>query len=528
MSGEVVKQDRISGVLLHVTSLPSYGGIGDLGPAAYAFVDFLAAAKQRLWQVLPLSPTGYGSSPYSALSAFAGNPLLISLERLADQGWLAWDRIAGLPGHDAPADFEAANRLKIPLIEEAATNLLDRADDATRARFQKFCNDNMSWLPDYALFNVLRRKYDYASWNNWPEEHALRKHDSMTTLLTTHSRELAIEQTIQFFFDQQWCSIRAYCAERDIQVMGDVAIFVNYDSADVWTHPELFELDEKGCPVRVSGVPPDYFSKTGQRWGNPLYKWGLLRERGFDWWVARIRRSLTLYDSIRLDHFRGFEAFWSIPAEEPTAINGQWVKAPGQELFQRLREVFGVLPFIAEDLGLITPEVDELREHFGMPGMRILQFGFSDRNSHLYLPHKFVPNTVVYTGTHDNNTTLGWWRDDLADYEREHVQSYLGTIEHDGDIVWAMIRAAARSVAYLCIIPMQDILHLGSDARMNTPSAAQGNWSWRYHSQAIHPDFAAKLAALMEMTDRDGYVAPPAAPDPSFGHSDVSTEEPLH
>jgi 4-alpha-glucanotransferase len=505
---EPMSKDRLSGVLLHITSLPSYGGVGDLGPAAYTFADFLAAAKQRLWQVLPLSPTGYGSSPYSALSAFAGNPLLISLEGLAHDGWIAWERIGGLPGNDGPADFGAATEMKIPLIEEAAGNFLDRAAPDTRARFQKFCQDNLSWLTDYAMYNVLRRTYAYASWHEWPVAYAHRQPDALTGLLNERGRELAVEQAIQFLFSEQWCALKTYCAARDIRILGDVAIFVSYDSADVWTNPDIFELDEDRRPTRVSGVPPDYFSATGQRWGNPLYKWGLLQERGFDWWVARIRRSLALYDMIRLDHFRGFEAFWSIDAKEETAINGQWVKAPGHALFQRLKEVFGDLPFIAEDLGLITKEVDELREHFGMPGMRILQFGFSDRGSHLYLPHRFVPNTVVYTGTHDNNTTQGWWRDDLDEVGRANVQTYLQTIRYDGEIVWAMIRAAARSVANICIVPMQDVLHLGSEARMNTPSAAQGNWSWRYHPDALHPDFATQLAALAVMTDRDGYEEP--------------------
>jgi len=503
-----MNQERMCGVLLHVTSLPSYGGVGDFGPAAYGFVDFLAAAKQRLWQVLPLSPTGFGSSPYSALSAFAGNPVLISLERLADEGWIARERLEGLAGHEGPANFEAAAAGKIPLIEEAAANFLDRAKEETRARFLKFCQDNMSWLPDYAMFNVLRRRFGYVSWIDWPAEYSLRKHDALTAVLTERGRELAIEQAVQFFFNEQWCALRGHCAERGIRILGDVAIFVNYDSADVWTHPEIFELDEERKMIRVSGVPPDYFSATGQRWGNPLYKWGELKERGFDWWVARIRRTLTLYDMIRLDHFRGFEAYWSIPADEETAVNGQWVKAPGLELFQRLKDVFGELPFIAEDLGLITPEVEELREHFGMPGMRILQFGFSDRNAHLYLPHKYVPNTVAYTGTHDNDTTLGWWRDGASELERAHVRTYLQAIDHDGEIVWAMMRAAARSVANLCIFPMQDILHLGSEARMNTPAAGVGNWTWRYGRDALHPDFATQLAALMEMTDRDGYVAP--------------------
>jgi 4-alpha-glucanotransferase len=500
--------ERISGVLLHVTSLPSYGGVGDLGPAAYEFVDFLAAAKQKLWQVLPLSPTGYGSSPYSALSAFAGNPILVSLEKLAEQGWIAPDRIQGLAGHDGAVDFVRASNEKLPLVEEAAANFLDRASDEQRLKFQKFCTDNVSWLPDYAMFTVIRKVYNYASWHQWPAEFARRSGDWQTTVLNQYGRELAIEQAVQFFFSEQWCALKSYCGERGIQVMGDVAIFVNYDSADVWTHPDLFELDDNLIPLRVSGVPPDYFSATGQRWGNPLYRWGVMRERGFDWWVARIRRSLALYDSIRLDHFRGFEAYWSIPAEEETAMNGQWVKAPGHELFQRLRDVFGELPFVAEDLGLITKEVDELREHFGMPGMRILQFGFADRGSHLYLPHRFVPNTVTYTGTHDNNTTLGWWRDDATPVERENAQTYLQTIDNDGEIVWAMIKAAARSVANLCIFPLQDVLHIGSEGRMNTPAAAGGNWAWRYSPSALHPDFALKLGALMEVTDRDGYEKP--------------------
>ena len=500
--------ERVSGVLLHVTSLPSYGGVGDFGPAAYEFVDFLVAAKQRLWQVLPLSPTGYGSSPYSALSAFAGNPLLISLERLVDAGWIGRDRIEGLPGHDGACDFSVVFELKHPLVEEAAANFLDRAGDEDKAKFQKFSQENISWLTDYAMFNVLRKRFGYASWNEWPAEYALRQSEAITSLMNESARELAVEQVVQFFFNEQWVALRAYCTERKIAILGDVAIFVSYDSADVWTHPEIFELDEQQKPVRVSGVPPDYFSKTGQLWGNPLYKWKLLEEHGFDWWVARIRRALALYDQVRLDHFRGFEAYWSVDANETTAINGQWVKAPGQSLFQRLKDVFGELPFIAEDLGLITPEVDELREHFGLPGMRILQFGFGDRGGHLYLPHRYVPNTVVYTGTHDNNTTLGWWRENTTPEERENVQTYLRPIENDGEIVWSMIKCAAASVAVTCIVPMQDVLHLGSEARMNTPSEATGNWTWRYGREALHPDFSRKLAALMEMTDRDGYQKP--------------------
>ncbi len=497
--------ERVSGILLHVTSLPSYGGVGDFGPEAYGFVDFLAASAQRVWQVLPLSPTGYGSSPYSALSAFAGNPLLISLELLVEAGWIGSERIAGLAGHEGPVDFERAYAEKLPLVEEAAACFLERAGEGDRLRFQKFCNDNSAWLADYALYTVLRRRFSYASWHQWPREYARRESEAMSRVLTESAHELAVEQAVQFLFSEQWAALRAYGHTHKVQIMGDVAIFVNYDSADVWTNPDLFELDDELLPIRVSGVPPDYFSATGQRWGNPLYRWSTLKQRGFDWWIARIRRALNLYDSIRLDHFRGFEAFWSIAADEETAVNGVWVKAPGSDLFHRLREVFGDLPFIAEDLGVITREVDELRERYGMPGMRILQFGFVDRGSHIYLPHRCVPNTVIYTGTHDNNTTLGWWLDDAQPIERTNAQIYLGHIDHPGEIVWAMMRTAARSVADICIFPLQDVLHLGSEARMNVPAAGQGNWTWRFRPGSLHPHLAEQLTSLMAMTDRDGY-----------------------
>lgn len=498
-------RERVSGILLHVTSLPSYGGVGDFGPESYAFVDFLAASTQRIWQVLPLAPTGYGSSPYSALSAFAGNPLLISLERLADSGWISHERIAGLAGHDGPVDFERAVAEKLPLVEEAAAGFLEHATEADRQHFQKFCNENSSWLSDYALYTVLRRRFAFASWHEWPGEFARRESAAMSRVLTESAHELAVEQAVQFLFSEQWCSLRTYAHANKVQIMGDVAIFVNYDSADVWTNPDIFELDGDLLPIRVSGVPPDYFSATGQRWGNPLYRWSTLKQRGFDWWVARIRRALSLYDTIRLDHFRGFEAFWSIAADEETAVNGVWVKAPGNDLFHRLREVFGDLPFIAEDLGVITRPVDELRERFGMPGMRVLQFGFTDRGSHLYLPHRCVPNTVIYTGTHDNNTTLGWWLDDAQPAERANAQTYLGPVQHPAQIVWALMRAAARSVADICIFPMQDVLHLGSEARMNVPAAGHGNWTWRFGPGSLHPDLAEQLTELMAMTDRDGH-----------------------
>ncbi len=518
--------ERVSGVLLHVTSLPSMGGVGDFGPEAYRFVDFLAVAKQRLWQVLPLSPTGYGSSPYSALSAFAGNPLLISLEFLARDGWISAERLHGaggdVGGEETGYDFDRAMVYKLPILEEAAANFLDHASPEERDRFERFCQENAFWLADYALYSVLRRRFQYQSWNHWPPEYASRRPEAIRSLMQESGRELAIEQILQFFFNEQWSALRSYCAGHNIRILGDVAIFVSYDSADVWTHPEIFDLDESGNPIRVAGVPPDYFSATGQRWGNPVYKWSLLQEQGFDWWVARIRRALALYGQIRLDHFRGFEAYWSIPASEPTAVNGEWIKAPGQALFSRLKEIFGELPFIAEDLGLITREVDELRESFGLPGMRVLQFGFADRGGHLYLPHRYVENTVVYTGTHDNNTTLGWWREDVSEAERDNIQTYLHPIRHDSEVVWAMIKAAANSVAATCIFPLQDILCLGSEARMNRPAAETGNWAWRFKPNALDPSLAEQLARVMEMADRDSYHVPVEGPF-AGGPTDVAS-----
>jgi 4-alpha-glucanotransferase len=501
--------ERSSGLLLHITSLPSYGGIGDFGPAAYWFADFLASAKQRLWQVLPLSPTGFGNSPYAALSAFAGNPLLISLEKLVEAGWLTPDRIAGLPGHSGNVQFDEVEKYKPALLVEAARNFLAHHDEQQWVRFQRFREENGFWLQDYARYAVLRQRFGTGYWLSWPAELARREPEAMLKLQQESREELEIEQAVQFAFDEQWKALRRYCAERDIRLIGDVAIFVSFDSADVWTHPEIFELNEDLTPIRVAGVPPDYFSATGQRWGNPIYKWDVLESHGFDWWVDRMRRARALYDIIRLDHFRGFEAFWAIPAEDETAMHGEWVKAPGAALFAELKAKLGDLPLIAEDLGLITREVDALREQFDLPGMRILQFGFGGRGAHNYLPHRYVTNTVVYTGTHDNDTTLGWWQHGATEAERYAVYCYMNPA-HD-DVVWTMIRAAATSVADVCLIPVQDVLSLGSEARMNTPSTPENNWAWRLAPNALTEDQARGLAQLAMLTDRDGWIEPEKA-----------------
>jgi len=492
--------ERSSGLLLHVASLPSYGGIGDLGPAAYAFADFLAAGKQRLWQVLPLGPTGYGNSPYASLSAFADNPLLLSLEYLSDRGWIAGERIANLPGRSGNIDYDAVSAQKLPLVEEAARNFIHRHSPEEWARFEGYCRINASWLNDWALYTVLRRKFHYASWNEWPAGAKHREPAALSRLRGEHAEEISVAQAIQFAFDEQWRALREYCAARDIRFIGDVAIFVNYDSADVWTHPQLFELNGDLAPIRIAGVPPDYFSATGQRWGNPLYRWDVLERNGFAWWVDRIRRARFLYDIIRLDHFRGFEAYWAIPAADETAVNGEWVRAPGAALFQRLRQELGDLPFIAEDLGMITKAVDALREQFSLPGMRVIQFGFSARGAHLHLPHEYVTNTVAYTGTHDNDTTRGWWEHGASPVEKTAVRAFIGSRT---SVVWPLMRAVATSVADICLFPVQDVLDLGSDARMNVPSRSYGNWSWRCPEGALVPGLAEKLAALAVVTDRD-------------------------
>ncbi|MGD0730434.1 MAG: 4-alpha-glucanotransferase [Terracidiphilus sp.] len=501
---------RSSGVLLHISSLPSYGGIGDMGPAAHEFLAFLAEAKQHVWQVLPLCPTGYGNSPYAGSSAFAGNPYLISLEFLADWGWIDGERIGGLAGRGGNVDFNDVEARKLPLLYEAAGNFLDRGPHEPQLaeqwqQFQKFCRAQAGWLNDYALYAELRRQFNTGAWTEWPEPLRRRQPQALGKVAAEHGRALAQEQALQFAFSLQWNRLREAAAKNKIRILGDVAIFVNLDSADVWVNRDLFDLDEELKPVSIAGVPPDYFSPTGQRWGNPLYRWDVLEERGFGWWIERVRRACALYDIVRLDHFRGFEAYWSIPAGEETAINGKWVKAPGLKLFHALEAALGPLALVAEDLGMITPEVEALRLELGMPGMKVLQFGFSGKGAHIHLPHRFTPATVAYTGTHDNDTTQGWWKT-AGEVERDAVQAYLGPVPTVNGIarpVWPLIRALEDSVAEMAVVPAQDLLELGSEARMNTPAVPSGNWSWRAPEGSWKPELAERLAALADVTDRD-------------------------
>jgi 4-alpha-glucanotransferase len=491
---------RASGVLLHPTSLPSRGGIGDFGPAAYSFADYLAAAGQGLWQVLPMGPLGYGNSPYSSTSAFAGNPLLISLERLADHGWIDPAQITALSRTVERVDYQRIFAQKMPLLFEAAHNFLGKASSPARARFDRFREDNRWWLDDFVLFDGLRSHLRLESWNRWPHELTRRDPTALEKKRAELHDNLEARRVVQFFFSEQWRALRSYCAQLSIRMVGDIAIFVNLDSADVWTHPDLFRLTQDFEPEVVAGVPPDFFSKTGQHWGNPLYRWDVMQAQGYAWWIDRLRWATRHFDYVRLDHFRGFAQFWEIPGGEKTAENGRWVDGPKDELFQHLRQALGGLPFFAEDLGYITPDVHALRERLKIPGMAVLQFGFGDIGSHSHLPHTFTADKVVYTGTHDNDTILGWWESGASEEERRHARSYLGPAE-DG-VNWAMIRCAINSVASLCVVPLQDVLGLGSEARMNIPSRSEGNWGWRFRPEMLRPDLAAKLKTLAEVADR--------------------------
>jgi 4-alpha-glucanotransferase len=498
---------RSTGILLHPTSLPSRGGIGDFGPSAYQFLDFLAAARQGLWQVLPLNPPANGNSPYSSTSAFAGNSLLISLERLADKGWLSPLSLSNLGTTAGPIDYNQVRHEKLPLLWQAAQNFLQRANGDARSRFDRFCHQNSWWLEDYVLFDTLRQRHGN-DWKHWPSPLARRESAAIESAQQELASDLSVCRVLQFFFWEQWHALRHYCAQNSIRVVGDIAIFVDYDSADVWAHRDLFRLRDDLTPDVVSGVPPDYFSADGQRWGNPLYDWNAIRSSGYRWWIQRLRWATQTCDFIRLDHFRGFAQFWEIPANEPTAIKGHWVGGPGDEFFFKLKDALGGLPFFAEDLGLITPDVVALRDRHNIPGMAVLQFAFGDPGAHAYLPHRLIPNRVIYTGTHDNDTTLGWWST-LSEKERSAVIGLVGQC-NDGPN-WGLIRLAQSSPANFSVVPLQDVLGLGSEARLNTPSTHMGNYHWRYPPGALKPELAAKLAALAEVTDRlpEPMPAPP-------------------
>lgn len=493
---------RISGVLLHPTSFPGRFGIGDMGEQAYRFVDWLVTAGQQLWQTLAIGPTGYGDSPYASFSAFAGNPLLINPERLAEEGDLSPDDWADLPPFpDARVDFGWVIPYKNELFRKAAQRFFESASRERRHRFEQFCHDNRHWLDDYALFMAAKTEHNMVVWTQWEEGIALRRPAALAHWRERLADDIRLHQYLQFQFSQQWQALRRYTNERGIKIMGDIPIFVAHDSADVWAHPELYYLDERGQPALVAGVPPDYFSATGQRWGNPLYRWDLMDEHGYRWWIDRVRHVFSLVDILRIDHFRGFDAFWEIPASEPTAMVGRWVKGPGQKLFQALQGALGELPIVAEDLGVVTPEVVALRERFDFPGMKVLQFAFDSDATNPYLPFNLSHDCVIYSGTHDNDTTRGWYHVQ-SDSLQHRVRLFLGTDAHD--ISWDMIRLALSSVADLAVIPLQDLLNLGSEGRMNRPGEPSGNWQWRLLPGALTNDLANRLKTLTDIYGRHG------------------------
>jgi 4-alpha-glucanotransferase len=485
---------RASGILLHPTSLPGAYGAGDFGPAAYQFIDWLVSAGQSVWQVLPMTPVGEGYSPYMGSSAFAGNPLMIDLIELGQLGWLDPDDLRPDTAFaEDRVNYPLQFSFRIPRLRLAAQHFNDRAGEDDRSEFAGFCAAEESWLTDYALFMSLDALYPGKNWNEWPTELAHRDPTALCKAQSTYAEEVSFWKFCQWLFSRQWSRLKRYANERGIRIVGDVPIYVAFHSADVWAQQNLFELDaDRHCTV-VAGVPPDYFSPTGQRWGNPLYRWAAHRDDGYRWWIGRMKRALALADLVRIDHFRGLAGYWEIPASEPTAINGRWVQGPGEELLKAFQSALPKLPVIAEDLGMITPDVAELRDSFDLPGMRILQFAFGENSDHTYLPHNYAVNTVAYTGTHDNDTTLGWWNN-ASPRERAFAQHYFGT---DGNsIQWTMIRALSISVARLVIFPMQDVLGLDGRYRMNVPGTPSGNWEWRFSWTEAHDWHARVLRDL--------------------------------
>lgn len=502
---------RASGILLHPTSLPGRFGIGDLGPAAYRFADFLVAGGQSLWQVLPLGPTGYGDSPYACYSAFAGNTLLVSPERLFEKGLLARSDLDECPSMPSgPIDFKHAHEVKDVLLNKAFARYQRSTDTEFRSAFETFAEQNASWLNDYALFRALKNAHGGRAWHEWERPLVGRESAALVRARIDLHDQIEAHKFFQFLFFQQWFDLKAYCNSRGISLIGDIPIFVAQDSADVWTNPDQFKLDEDGRPVVVAGVPPDYFSATGQYWGNPLYNWDRMLADGFKWWIERVRASLQTVDIARIDHFRGFAACWEIPGGDTTAERGRWVEAPGRQLFTAIRNALGDLPIIAEDLGVITPDVERLRDGFGFPGMRILQFGFSSDTKNIDLPHNYHRNVAVYTGTHDNDTTVGWFNSvagagstrtaEQISAERTFCLKYLNT--KGSEIHWDFIRAVLQSVADTAVVPLQDLLGLGTEARMNLPNSTTGNWTWRYESNVLTGDHADRLRDLTETYGR--------------------------
>ncbi len=482
-----------------MTSLPSPFGIGDVGPSAYRFVDLLKESKQRLWQILPLNPTDLAccSSPYHATSSFAGNPLLISPDLLVADGLLDRSDLEPIPDHDpGRVDFHSVFNYKQEIFRRAFERF---GRGREKSDFDRFCAENASWLDDHALFAALKAHYGGTSWSEWPGEVRDRQTEPLQEMENLLEESVRLEKFLQFVFFKQWASLKAYCRRNDLEIIGDIPIYSVYDSEDVWIHPDLFNLDEEKRPRTVAGVPPDYFSETGQLWGNPVYRWEPLKESGYGWWLAKVGHCLKLYDLLRIDHFRGFVAYWEVPAGEKNAVRGRWVKAPAMDFFDRLTSRFGSLPLIAEDLGTITPDVHEVMDRFGIPGMKVLLFAFGgDPDTNPYLPHHFVHNCVVYTGTHDNNPARGWLEHEASEEEVKKVFQYLGKEPSPDEFHWDLVRLAMMSVAQRAVFPLQDILGLGSESRMNHPATTEGNWQWRFTPEQVT---IPSMRRLLEMTE---------------------------
>ncbi|MBN2047691.1 MAG: 4-alpha-glucanotransferase [Anaerolineaceae bacterium] len=488
-----MKFERSSGILLHLTSLPGPDGIGDLGAEAYHWVNFLNETQCNLWQVLPLGPTGYGDSPYQCFSAFAGNPYLISPTILREEGLLNRSDLRDRPNFPVDhVDYGSVINWKLLLLDRAYDRFRQMKTGALRSEYEAFKNDESWWLDDYALFMAIKEVHNGASWTTWERELRLREEQALNDSQKNLAETIERHKLRQFLFFRQWQNLRAYTHEKGIQIIGDIPIFVAEDSADVWANPELFFMDKERRPTHVAGVPPDYFAATGQLWGNPLYRWDYHKKTGYEWWIKRLKSTFNLYDIVRLDHFRGFAAYWEIPAGEKTAINGKWKPGPGKNFFEVVSKAFeGELPIIAEDLGDITPDVFEMRDAFNYPGMKVLQFAFAGDATDPFLPHNYIENCVAYTGTHDNDTTVGWYQQSSTAREQDFCRRYLARDGHD--ISWDMIRAIWSSVADFAIAPLQDFLNLGTEARMNLPGTLGGNWDWRVQSHQLADYLKARI-----------------------------------
>lgn len=508
---------RCSGVLLHPTSLPSPHGIGTLGQEAYDWVDFLDRTGQTIWQVLPLGPTSFGDSPYQSFSTHAGNPYLIGLRKMMDDGLMEEAELAAPPSFDDPSkvDFGLMHEWKLPLLKRAAARF------GGSEEFDAFCASEKGWLDDYALFMALKDAHGHKAWNEWDADLRLRKAKALAAARREHRDAIRAHQFVQWVFDRQWKELRAYANERGLQIMGDIPIFVAMDSADAWTNQGLFHFDKQGQPTVVAGVPPDYFAETGQLWGNPLYRWEEHRKTGYAWWLERLRSALGRYDVIRIDHFRGFAQYWEVPAGEETAVNGKWVDGPGGHFFETLQKELGDdLPIIAEDLGDIDETVTDLRDQFHLPGMKVMQFAFGGKPSDPFLPHNYTENFVAYSGTHDNDTTRGWYEESSKEPERDYFRRYFATDARD--VAWTMIRAVFASVARVAVVPLQDILDLGASARMNLPGRPADNWTWRFQAEQLGRIQEGRLAELTWLYGRERPKAvqeePTADPQKPAGH----------